>query len=567
MEEAGLGEAPRIGVFVCHCGTGISDIVNVPGVVEYAKELPDVVHVEGNLYYCSEEGRNDIKEAIKEHDLNKVVIAACTPKAYEPLFEATVEGAGLNKNLLQMANIREQCSWIHAQEPEEATEKAKDLVRMAVAKARVLEPQEELEIEVEPSTLVIGAGIAGMTSALCLANQGFRVYLVEKEPRMGGMLNRLHKLYLTDQTASEVLNPIVQDTNKHENISLFTSATVKDVRGYIGNFDVTVMRGKGEEVDFRVGTIIVATGAEVFEPLGMYGYGEYDGVITHLELERLMREGLLEKPDRVVMIQCVGSREDVGRTYCSRICCMTAIKNAALIKGMYPDTEVYILYRDLQTYGKENEEYHLRVRDQGVRFIEYTPEEPPEVAPDPSGRLRVRVYIPLLGEEIQIDSDLVVLSTPLVQHPAGKELSQILGVPLSSDGFFFDAHTKLRPVDFATDGIYVCGAAEGPKSVDESIAQAYAAASRAAIPMSAERMRIKPITAFINEERCVGCKLCVEFCPFEAHTILEGGIPRVIEALCQGCGTCAAACPERAITMRHFKDDQVLAEIKAAFFG
>jgi heterodisulfide reductase subunit A len=564
-----MTETPKVGVFVCGCGQGISAVVDIAEVVNYVKTLDGVVHVANDRYYCNEQGRIDIKDDIKRHGLNRIVIAACTPKTYEPLFEAVISEAGLNKNLLQMANIREQCSWVHGQDPTAATAKAKDIIRMVVARALVVEPQVELEIDVEPSTLILGGGIAGMTAALNLANQGFNVYLVEKEPELGGMLTKLNKLYLTDQSVSEVIDPIIQTVKAHERITLLPFTKLKDVRGYIGNFEATVTKAKRarkrDARTLKVGTIIVATGADVLTPSRMYGYGKSEKVITHLELEQLMRDQALGQLNNVVMIQCVGAREEKGRTYCSRVCCMTAIKNAALIKEQQPEVGVFVLYRDLQTYGKENEDYLTRVRDQGVRFIEYTPDAPPEVDLVSDEQLVVKVTPPNLGEEVQIDTDLVVLSTPLIPYKTGKEIAQILGVPLSADGFFFDAHTKLRPADFPIDGIYVCGTAESPKSVDESIAQALAAASRAAIPMASKRITIRPIMASIIEDKCVGCKLCVELCPYEAHEILEEGIPRVIEALCQGCGICVAACPEFAITMKNYKDEMILAEIKAAF--
>jgi heterodisulfide reductase subunit A len=435
---------------------------------------------------------------------------------------------------------------------------------MAVASAQFLEPYEGQEVKVEPSALVIGAGVSGMTCALSLANQGFKVYIVEKESKVGGLLNRIYKLYPTNREASDLVDSLLKELKKHKNVKLLLSSTVKDVKGHIGIFDVTVAKGDGENVKLKVGTIIVATGAVAFEPLGMYGYGEYEGVVTQLEFEELMRSKSLEKPSKVVMIQCVGDREEKGRTYCSRICCMVAIKNSMLIKEMNPEADVYILYRDLQTYGKQNEQYHLSARDHGIKFVEYSVDKPPEVSLNPEGKLRVKVYHNLLGEEISIDSDLVILSTPLIQHQAGKELSRILKVPLGPDEFFSEYKVKMNPVEFMIDGIYVCGTAQGPKDVNESIVQAYAAASRAAIPMSTGRIIREPLTAFVNEELCVGCGICVDICPFEAH-IIEEGKSKVIEALCKGCGACAAGCPRRAISLKSFSDRQLLAEVQAAF--
>jgi len=557
-------EVPRIGVFVCHCGINIGGVVNVPEVVKYAMTLPNVVYSEDNLYTCSSEGLSKIKEGIEKHNINRVVVASCTPRTHEPLFRATCEEAGLNKYLFEMANIREHCSWSHMDEPYKATEKAKDIVRMAVVKARLLEPQEEPEIEVVPSTLVIGSGISGMTAALSLADQGFQVYLVEKEPELGGTVRHLHKLYPTMVDASEGLNKIVDAVKLNKNIKVLTSTIVTQVKGFIGNFDVSVQKGNSDAANFRVGAIIVATGADVFQPVGMYGYKEYDNVITQFELEQLLKGGQLEKTERIVMIQCIGAREEKGRTYCSRICCMTALKNALLIKDLQPETDVYILFRDLQTYGKEYEEWHRMAQDRGVIFIKYVQEKPPQVVAGPDRKLTVDVYHALLGEQVRVESDLIVLSTPLVQHEDAKELSQMLKVPLGLDGFFFEAHVKLRPIDFATDGIYVCGTAHSPKDAAESVTQALGVASRAAIPMAVKHLRTEAITAIVDESLCSGCGTCVKICPYSAIEKDEKGVARVTSVVCKGCGMCGASCPEKAISMRHFTDEQVVAQALAA---
>jgi len=557
-------EVPRIGVFICHCGINIGGVVNVPEVVKYAMTLPNVVYAEDNLYTCSSEGLSKIKEGIEKYNLNRVIVASCTPRTHEPLFRATCEEAGVNKYLFEMANIREHCSWAHMHEPDKATEKAKDIVRMAVAKASLLKPQDEPEIEVTPSALVIGGGISGMTSAICLADQGFKVYLVEKEPELGGMLRHLHKLFPTMLNASEGLNKIVEGVKQNKNIEVWPSTVVKQVKGFIGNFDVSVQRENRETANFQVGTIIVATGADIFEPLGMYGYKKYDNVITQFKLEQLLKDNQLKKPERVVMIQCTGAREEKGRTYCSRICCMEALKNALLFKELYPETDVYILFRDLQTYGKDYEEWHRMAQDKGVKFIKYNLEKPPEVFAGHNGKLTIDVYHALLGEQVQIESDLVVLSTPLVQHEDAKELSQTLKVPLGPDGFFFEAHVKLRPIDFATDGIYVCGTAHSPKDTAESVSQALGVASRASIPMAVKRLRTEAITAIVDESLCSGCGTCVKICPYGAIEKDEKGVARVTAVVCKGCGICGASCPEKAITMRHFTDEQVVAQALAA---
>ncbi len=558
-------EELRIGVFVCHCGFNIGGVIDVPAVVEYAQTLPNVVCAEENLYMCSSAGLDLIKECIKNCNLNRVVVASCTPATHEPVFRNACEEAGLNKYLFEMVNIREHSSWVHMHHPKEATEKAKDLIRMAVAKASYFEPQIEPELEIKPSALVIGGGIAGMTAAMCLARQGFDVHLVEKEAELGGMLRHLHKLQPTERDASEVLQEAVTAVKANTNIHIHLSSLVKEVKGFIGNFDVTLQKNDSNELEqIKVGTIIVATGGEVFKPLGMYGYQENENVMTQLELEQLLKKGELKKPKKVVMIQCVGAREKTGRTYCSRICCMVALNNALLLKKLYPDVEINILFRDLQTYG-EYEDFYREARANFINFIRYDPDRPPKVASKSDRKLMVTVYDAYLGAEIEMDSDLVVLSTPLIQHEDGRKLSPILKVPLGADGFFFEAHPKLRPIDFTSEGIYVCGTAHGPKDVTESIAQAYAAASRAAIPMALRKIRAEAVKALVDKDVCVNCDACVVSCIFNAIEAEPFGLPNIIEANCKGCGVCAAECPMGAMQLVHFTDEQIVAAIEALF--
>jgi heterodisulfide reductase subunit A len=552
----------RIGVFVCHCGRNIGGYIDVPRVVEYARGLPNVVHAEHNLFTCSVEGASAIKKAIVEHNLNRVVVASCTPRTHESLFRSICEEAGLNKYLFEMANIRDQCSWVHMECPREATEKANRLVASAVAKARLLEPLEEIETEVLPSCLVIGGGIAGMTAAIDLANQGFHVNLVEKETELGGNLLTIHKLFPTNKDAKDLIAPLIRHVKEHGKIRTYLSVKVKEVTGFIGNYDVTLDH-EGEEIKLKAGTIIVAIGAEEFKPTGQYGYGEMTGVFTQLELEKQMKEGNVNGQN-IVMINCVGART-IERPYCSRFCCITAIKNAALIKENNPAAKVWILHRDLMTYGVDFEDYYRKAQEADVRFIRYDLASPPEVTGN--GHVEgVRVYHQLRQRELELPCDMVVLTTPLVPRSDNDEISKILKVPLSQEGFFMEAHLKLRPVEFATDGLFVCGSARWPVEVSEAIFQGCAAAAKAAIPMRMGYVKPEAITACVDRGLCAGCGICVGLCPYNAIELKsdngkEGS--SVISALCKGCGTCAAACPSGAISMDHFKTEQIMAQIEA----
>ena len=557
-------DEPRIGVFVCHCGINIAAYVNVLELVEYAKGLPNVVHAERNLFTCSEEGISAIKRGIKEYDLNRVLVASCTPRTHEPLFRAACEDAGLNKYLFEFVNIRDQCSWVHMREPERATEKARDLIRMGVAKARLLEPLEEIEVKVAPSALVIGGGVVGMEAALNLARQGFDVHLVEKEPELGGTLRSVHKLFPTNQEATKLIRLFVEQVEKHPKIRTYISSKVKEVTGFIGNFDVN-LDGKGGKSKFNVGTIVVATGADKLKPVGQYGYGKMPNVITQLELEERMKRG---EPlgQNVVMVNCVGARIP-ERTYCSRICCMTAIKNASLIKESNPETRVWILHRDLMTYGVDFEKYQRRAMEIGVRFIRYSLEKPPEVVGDKKAE-RINVYHELWGRDMELPCDMLVLTTPLIAGEDNQDISKMLKVSLDEFGFFLEAHLKLRPVEFAVDGIYICGSARWPTDVAEGVSQAFAATSKAAGPLRMGYVKPEAINAFVDEDKCSGCGICELLCPFQAIELQPRGdrrVSHVSEAVCKGCGTCSVACSSGAITMHHFTNEQILAQVEALF--
>ncbi len=566
------GQEPRIGVFVCHCGTNIAGVVSIPDVVEYAKTLPNVVYVENNLYTCSNDTQEKIKEKIKEHNLNRVVVASCTPRTHEPLFRNTIREGGLNPYLFEMANIRDQCSWVHMMEPEKATVKSKDLLRMAIAKARLIEPLQKRSVPITKSALVIGAGLSGMISAIELANQGFDVHLVEKEKELGGNLRRIHYLLNQDDPQNE-LKEVIEQVKNNEKINLYTEAKIENIEGSIGNFKTTIST-KGKSKEFEHGVVIVATGAQEYKPKE-YLYGQDEKVITQLELEqRLSTNGEWSTPEKngmpknIVMIQCVGSRDE-ERPYCSRICCSESVKNALKIKELSPDANVYVLYRDVRTYGFR-ESYYTKARQQNVAFLRYDEDKKPEVTKNGNG-LQVEIYDQTLKMPIEISADLVVLSTGIVADEGNEEIAKFLKVPLNKEGFFLEAHMKLRPVDFATDGVYLCGLAHSAKATEESIIQAQAAASRAATVLSQESLELEATISHVIDESCDGCAYCVEPCPYQALTLIEymrdGSIKKTVdvdETACKGCGCCMATCPKKGIFVRGFTLAQIGAQVKAA---
>jgi heterodisulfide reductase subunit A len=557
------GKPPRIGVFVCHCGVNIGGVVDVPSVVEYAQTLPNVVHACDNLYTCSSDTQEIIKNGIKEHDLNRVVVASCTPRTHEPLFQETLRKAGLNVYLFEMANIRDQCSWVHMREHEAATEKAKDLVRMAVAKAGRLEPLDRVLLDVIPKGLVIGGGLSGMTAALTLAEQGFESYLIEREQELGGFLRNIHYT-LEGEDPQGYLKKLIEKVQENHLIHTFLGANIKEISGYVGNFRTTLTQGS-EKKELDHGTVIVATGGKEYRP-SEYQYGVDPRIITQSELEdRLSTSDDVNKLNCVVMIQCVGSRDN-AHPYCSRVCCGEAVKNALKIKEKTPSTEVFILYRDMRTYGLV-ETYYEKARELGVIFIRYDEDNKPKVIKKESenGRdiLSVSIYEPIIGEQVSIDTDLVVLSAAVLPPEENKILAKMLKVPLNEDGFFLEAHAKLRPVDFTTEGIFVCGMAHAPKSIEESISQAHAAVSRACTILSKEKIEAEGIVASVDEKTCTGCGTCVKLCPYGAMAKNEIGVAEVTGVLCKGCGLCAASCPERAITLPHFTDEQIILQTRA----
>lgn len=556
-------EQPRIGVFICHCGTNIGGFVDVPAVAEYSKTLPNVVFSEHNLYTCADDGLTSIKNAIKEYDLNRVIVASCTPRTHAPLFKSTCEAAGLNPYLFEFVNIREQCSWVHMKEKEEATQKAKDLVRMGAARAGLLEPQTEKRVDVIPKALVIGGGVAGISASQSLADHGFQTYLVEKEEKLGGMVRKYYKLTPSGIDALDFLKELIEELKKRKNLDILSSSTVKNVEGYIGNFKVNIEGKSDKELD--VGSIILASGAQEFKPEGLYEYGKNDRVITTIELERKMREGAMDSVKKVVMIQCVGSRGE-ALPYCSRICCMTAIKNAIYLKEEF-DLDVNILHNDIRVYGADYEALYRKAQEMGVHFNKFGENDKPKII-NGEDETKVKVFNEGLGRTEKYPADLVVLSTPMVNIPEAEELSKMLKVPLGQDRFFFEAHVKLRPLDFATDGIFLCGAAHAPATIPEAIAQGYGAASRAAIPLAKGYVQVEAITSFVDEAKCRGCGRCVDQCEYKALELveLESGrlVSRTNEILCKGCGTCAATCCNGAISMKHFTSEQINAMIDAA---
>jgi len=559
------GEEPRIGVFICHCGKNIGGVVDVPAVCEYAKTLPNVVFAEHNLYTCSTDTQERIKKVIDEYKLNRVVVASCTPRTHEPLFRSTVREGGLNPYLFEMANIRDQCSWVHMHEPEAATEKAKSLVRMAVAKARLIQPLYPRTMSIKSGALVLGGGISGMTAALNLADQGFEVNLVEKESELGGNLKHIHYL-ISGESTREELEKTIKRVESHSKIKVWKNAKVVAVEGFVGNFKTKISQnGKTSEVEH--GVVIVATGAKESKPTE-YLYGTDNRVMTQRELEEKLVSGDEFKAERIVMIQCVGSREG-DRMYCSRICCSQAIKNALRIKEKNPNAEIFILYREMRTYGFR-EKYYTRAREKGVKFIRYEVQEKPEVSVE-GKELLVRVKDPILGGMVEMNAELVVLAPAIVPQDDAEEVGKMLKIPLTKEKFFLEAHMKLRPIDFATEGVFLCGLAHSPKSLEESISQAAGAASRAATVLSKKEIELEATISEVVDANCDGCAYCIDACPYKALTLIEymrnGAIKKTVqrnEALCKGCGVCMATCPKKGIFVRNFKLEQIQAMVEAA---
>ncbi len=555
-------EPLRIGVFVCNCGVNIGSVVRVPEVVEYAKSLPNVVYVQENLFSCSQDAQGRLVQVIKEQNLNRVVVAACSPRTHEPLFQETLRNSGLNKYLFEQANIRDQCSWVHSGEPEEATAKAKDLVRMGVSRAQLIEPLPMPSVSVTPAALVVGGGVAGMVSALTLANQGFEAYIVEAKDKLGGNALHLHTTW-KGENVSEYVQNLLKEVDRNEKIKVFLNSTIKATSGYIGNFNTRVA-SNGRETEISHGATIIATGAQALEP-AEYLYGKNSRVFRWHELEDAWDTDTVKNARSAVFIQCVGSREE-GRPHCSKICCTFSVQKAVELKKRNPEMDVYILYRDIRTYG-EREDLYREARSLGVIFIRFDLEDKPVVTETPDGKLEVSILDHVLRRPIVLRPDFINLATA-IRTEGAEELGQLFKVPLSQDKFFLEVHMKLRPVDFATDGIYVCGLAHYPKPIDESIAQAQAAAARAATVLARKSIEVEGVVSSVDESLCRGCGKCVATCPYGAPQLTQTAdgvvFSTIQEALCKGCGACVVACPTGAASIRHFNDEEVLTMIDAA---
>jgi len=560
-------EEPKIGVFVCHCGANISSVVNVPSTVEYAKTLPNVAYAQEQLFSCATNSAKEITDLAKEKGLNRVVIAACSPRTLEPLFRDTLREAGLNQYYCDMANIREHCSWVHSKQKEEATQKAQDIVRMSVARARCLEPLQEFDLPVNKAALVVGGGIAGMTCALSIANQQHDVYLIEKDTELGGMARRLHTT-LEGMDVQAHLKDLIHAVYENPLIHVFHGATIKDVAGYVGNF-ITTVESEGMTREIKHGASVIAIGADVYTPTE-YLYGEDEKVLTHVEVGEAIAKGdeKVVNAQSLVMIQCVGCRNE-DRNYCSRVCCTHAVKNALSLKKVNPEMDIYILFRDMRTYGT-SEDYYREASEKDVKFIRYVPEESPEVtATTTEGRpvIQVAVTDPILGQKIAIDADILSLAAAVIPSAATQEIAGQFKVTLSPDDFFKEAHVKLKPVEFAADGVYLCGTAHYPKHIRESINQAYGAAGRVLTLLAKDTVIASGSICEVNDNDCVSCGACITACTYGAIEFRETDQGRkawVNPVLCKGDGLCNAKCPTNAIVLKHFTDEALYGQIDAA---
>jgi heterodisulfide reductase subunit A len=579
-----MEQEPRIGVYICHCGVNIAATVDVVDVAECAADLPGVVVARDYTYMCSDPGQMLIRQDIQEYGLNRVVVASCSPRMHEPTFRAAARQEGVNPYQVEMANIREQCSWVH-KDREKASGKAKLLVASAVARAAHLDALEEREVDVTPGVLVIGGGIAGMAAALDVADAALPAYLVEKEDHLGGRVADLNRTFPTLESVSDLLGPMIERVQRHPHITVFLDSHVSKVDGYVGNFQVEVSRDEGSGAQrsddrasgqeaprssLEVGSIIVATGYDVFDPdrKPEFGYTDYPNVITSLEMEERLAEGVLtvdgRTPERVAFIQCVGSRDiQLGNPHCSRVCCMYTAKQSRLVREMLPEAEVTVFYIDVRAFGKGAEEFYDDARNKGVRYRRGNVSEIYRRRSDPD-RVVLVAEDTLLGQPIEFEADLVVLAVGMEPREGTSEISQLLKLPRSGDGFFLEAHPKLRPVDTAMQGVFLAGCCQGPKDIPDTVAQAKAAASSALIPLIRGSVPVESATAVVSEELCAGCGMCVDVCPYDAPALDElWGVSRINAVLCKGCGACAVTCPSKAIRLQHFTAEQVLAQVDA----
>ena len=551
-------DEPRIGVFVCNCGVNIGGFADVPDIAEYARSLPHVAYVEENLFTCAQDTQDKMVDLIKGHNLNRIVVAACTPRTHEPLFQETVRNAGLNSYLFEMANIRNQCTWVHSNNKDIATAKSKDLVRMAISRAALLEPIPDLAVDVKKSALIIGGGAAGMNAALSLADQGFPTVLVEKSDALGGSAKDVHKT-ARGQDLQAFLKDMIKRVESHPEIEVMLKSEVVEASGFVGNFEAGISTN-GQTRTIEHGATIIATGGSASET-EEYLYGTSDRVFRWHDLEN--NPDKIKKAQAVAFIQCVGSRDD-NRPYCSRSCCTASVMQAIAIKEAHPDTDVYVLYRDMRTFG-EREILYKKARQLGVIFIRYSLDRKPTVVETQDG-LDITVFDPILQQDLVLPVALLNLQTAIVPTD-NTAISEMYKIPMNEDSFFMEAHAKLRPVEFATDGVFLCGIAHYPKSLDESLAQSMAAASRAATVLAKASIQIAPTVSQIDQEMCIGCGLCEEVCPFGAIAMDEvegkGYRARNIPASCKGCGMCASSCPQKAIDMLHFRDEQIAASVSA----
>ncbi|MDB9822890.1 FAD-dependent oxidoreductase, partial [Deltaproteobacteria bacterium] len=560
-ERSLFGVGPKIGVFVCCCGTNIAGVVDVEGLAEYAGTLPNVVLSEVFLFACSTDSKVRMKELILEHDINRVVVASCSPKTHETLFMDTLRDAGLNPYLFEMANIRNQCSWVHSDQSELATRKSKDLVRMSVKRITVQEPIVSQQVPVLPVALVVGGGLSGLTAAVTIADQGFRTHLVEQSDSLGGRhLDSMPTLEGFDP--AEYIPGLIRKVESNPKITVHTGCEIEKFDGHVGGFVSNIKKQTGDTVSLRHGVAVIATGAEPYSP-DEYLYGQNSGILTQKELEEVVKKdnNRIESFNNVVMIQCVGSRNQ-DNPYCSRVCCSQAVANAIRLKEVNPDMEVIVLYRDIRTFGLK-ERYYKKARQKGVLFIQYDPDRPPEVF-EKDNTLSIRFLEPAVRREIVLSPDLIVLSAAMKPHPMSSRIANVYKLPRDDQGYFLEAHVKLRPLDFTTDGMFLCGDGHGPKFPEEIMVQAKGAAGRALSILSKDVIQVGP-SSQVDPELCAACMTCIRTCPYSVPYINEHGVSQIDPARCRGCGLCASECPAQAISVHHYLDEQIVAKIQGLF--